>query len=245
MSPAGSSWPAQQSFHKPGRGGGFSEKPEAEEEFLCLWGTVWWEHTVVLPPTSACTKRRQEVEVFKRRNVPIMQIQTRGAETKAGKRATEEMPCQVPCQGVTIKTPPARLPRSGRPSLQLLDPTTSPPNCLESPCSLVSLSSVPWPQAIGHRESKTILACSPSNFWLPAPDPGTGRSSVNICCLNKRWQAVSPAYLNRGFISLGLATGEHLKLQPGFGLSITPLGTPCSRLNCGPGASTSFGGPRR
>lgn len=23
------------------RGGGFSEKPEAEEEFLCSWGTVW------------------------------------------------------------------------------------------------------------------------------------------------------------------------------------------------------------
>lgn len=28
-------------FTSGDRGGGFSEKPEAEEEFLCSWGTVW------------------------------------------------------------------------------------------------------------------------------------------------------------------------------------------------------------
>ena len=96
-----------------------------------------------LPPTSACTKRRQEVEVFKRRNVPIMQIQTRRAETRAGKRVMEEMPCQVPCQGVTIKTPPSPSPPIRQALIAALGPHYQPTK-LSRITLLVGLSSVPW-----------------------------------------------------------------------------------------------------
>lgn len=144
---------------------------------------VHWDRSSTLQAAPRETlQRRQKVGVLKRRNVPIMQIQAPGGETKAGKREqwkrrlSGDTHLAQSRQAVTTKTP---LPTSLAQAL----PVALGPTPVTLPCSLISpysfdfLSSVPWPSAIGHWEGKTLPACCPSNFRLPAQTlaPGGAR----------------------------------------------------------------------
>lgn len=171
MNSVGSSSLAQGLFHNLGTAEvAFLRNPKPRRKsFAC--GGPWGRGNTSQACTQESLQRRQKVGVLKRRNVPIMQIQARGVETKAGKRATEET--------LVRGHPPRAEQEAGHhegphhptsltwPLIMALGSSATPPCSLESPCSFSFLSSVPWPSAIGQQEVQTWSACSPSNFRHP------------------------------------------------------------------------------